>query len=176
MSGVTNFIGDILAALKGWGGYTTTAAILALYWKGIPPIIKVVSDTLDSWSKRRDGFEGRMRQLLADADTRYNAAEARHDECMQGQTNLRSEMREQAKLHDAEKRAQNDTLDKVYRMLGEMRREHERDRSEWMDERASLRRQLSQYQDTIPSLARRIGADETAESIERMKDNPDGLV
>lgn len=73
-------------ALKGFGGYSTTATIIVFgllaWWKVLPAFI-------DAISNRQSKIEERMGKLLEDATARFQreiaAADERHHDCMEGQ-------------------------------------------------------------------------------------------
>jgi len=78
----------------GWtpgavGIWTLVAGVIGLWWKGLPAII-------DAFERKQSGVELRIAGLLDDQAKRFNEqlgqADDRHDECMEGQRQLRIEM------------------------------------------------------------------------------------
>jgi|SRR5882672_105949 len=139
-------IDDFLDAIKGYGGYTTSAILLGIYWKGLPPVVRVISDYLDSWAKRRDGFEARVNGQLAAADKRHEEAEERHKECLEGQVVLRNEIAGIRQDHETERREWHAEMDRVYNQLSAMRNDHNDAADKWREEAAGYKRQLMAYQ------------------------------
>lgn len=82
-------LGPLLENLKGFGGYTTTLAIiiggLLAWWKVLPAFV-------DAISNRQSKIEERMALLLENATARFTrdiaAADLRHADCMAGQDKL----------------------------------------------------------------------------------------
>lgn len=80
--------------LSGWtpgavGIWTLVASCIGLWWKGLPAVI-------DAFDRRQSGIEVRTVALMDDQAKRFAEqlaqADARHDECMEGQKKLRAEM------------------------------------------------------------------------------------
>lgn len=86
---------ELLAHLAGgWtpgavGIWTLVLGVAGLWWKGLPAIIAV-------FDRRQSGAEERIALLLEAQANRFNVqlgqADDRHEECMEGQRQLRIEM------------------------------------------------------------------------------------
>lgn len=75
---------------QAWFRWLTLLAVFLLgFWKALPSV-------LDAFERRQSGIEVRTEALLDAQAKRFEAqlaqADARHDECMEGQKELRVEM------------------------------------------------------------------------------------
>lgn len=107
-------------ALKGYGGYTTTVAIivggLLTWWRVLPALI-------DAMANRQSKIEERMGNLLTSATERFardiEAADRRHDECIQGQEMLRKRIDQQ----DHKIREQQECIDEQQTTIEALKRQ-----------------------------------------------------
>jgi len=82
-----------LAAIKGYGGYSTTLVVIVFgfltWWKVLPSLI-------DAIANRRSKIEERLGDEMEAMSARFMAqiaaADGRHEDCIKGQNDLRDRM------------------------------------------------------------------------------------